>query len=250
MQTRTEVLKNCTVSGMVVMLPPVQLERKLYQDVAKHLELIGGTWNRKAQGFIFNEDPTSLLTQVSNGVKRDIKKEFQFFGTSDSLADELVQDAEIEDYDLLLEPEAGQGAIIKAIHRQRPTHLVHYCELMPLNRTFLERLPNVQYITDNFLKLGRSETTRGVFHKIIANPPFSKNQDIQHIRQMWDCLAPGGRIVTIASKHWQYSSNKKEIAFKEWLKGIYAEVQNVEAGAFEESGTKIATCKIIINKPD
>jgi phospholipid N-methyltransferase len=248
MTTKQDVLKACTVSGMVVMLPPVQLERKLYQDVAKHLQLIGGTWNRKEQGFIFNEDPTSLLTQISNGTKRDIKKEYQFFGTPYSLADEMVNHLEIEEYDLILEPSAGQGSLIKAIQRQYPAQLVHYCELMPLNRTFLERLTNVQYITDNFLKLSRSKVTMGVFDKIIANPPFSKNQDIDHIRQMWDCLKPGGRIVTISSTHWKYSQNKKEMAFREWL-GETGTIYTIEAGTFQESGTNIQTCLLIIDKP-
>lgn len=35
MQTKEQVLQNCTVEGMVVKLPSVQLDRKLYTDVAK-----------------------------------------------------------------------------------------------------------------------------------------------------------------------------------------------------------------------
>lgn len=248
MQTKQEVLQACRVSGMLVTLPAVQLDRKLYQEVAKALDLIGGKWDRKEQGFVFNECPADLLKQISNGEKRNLQKEFQFFGTPDFLADELVQDANIEEYDLILEPSAGQGSIIKAIHRIHPGYLVHYCELMPINRTFLEKLPNVAYITDNFLKLSRSKVTMGVFDKIIANPPFSKNQDVDHIRQMFDCLKPGGRLVSIASNHWKFGSNKKETAFKNWIYEIGADVQAIEAGTFEESGTKIATCKIIIDK--
>lgn len=248
MQTKIDVLQACTVSGMVVMLPGVQLDRKLYQDVAKTLELIGGKWDRKERGFVFNENPAELLKQVANGKDRNIKKEFQFFATPESIAAEMVQLAGIEEYDLILEPSAGQGAIIKAIQKEHPQALVHYCELMPLNRTFLERLSNVQYITDNFLKLRHSKVTTGTFDKIIANPPFSKNQDIDHIRQMWDCLKPGGRIVTISSNHWRYSQNKKEKTFRDWI-SEYADIIEIEAGAFEESGTQISTCMLLIDKP-
>ena len=42
MTTKEQVLQNCTVEGMVIKLPNVKLDRKLYQDVAKSLELIGG----------------------------------------------------------------------------------------------------------------------------------------------------------------------------------------------------------------
>ena len=40
MTTKEQVLQNCTVEGTVVKLPNVQLDRKIYQEVAKALELI------------------------------------------------------------------------------------------------------------------------------------------------------------------------------------------------------------------
>jgi len=39
-----EVLKKCRVEGNVIKLPEGQLERNIYQEVAKALELIGGKW--------------------------------------------------------------------------------------------------------------------------------------------------------------------------------------------------------------
>ena len=35
MTTKEEVLQNCTVEGTVIKLPNTQLDRKLYQEVAK-----------------------------------------------------------------------------------------------------------------------------------------------------------------------------------------------------------------------
>jgi len=40
MNTKQEVLQNCKVEGTLIKLPEVQLERKLYLDVAKALEFI------------------------------------------------------------------------------------------------------------------------------------------------------------------------------------------------------------------
>lgn len=74
---KEEILQQCTVDGLVVKLPEVKLERKLYQEVAKVLELIGGKWKgNKVMGFVFNEDPTELLEQIANGESRNLKKEF------------------------------------------------------------------------------------------------------------------------------------------------------------------------------
>ncbi len=196
-------------------------------------------------GFIFNEDPTELLEQIANGENRNLKKEFQFFATPKELADELVSYSNIKDSHKILEPSAGQGAIIDAIRRKIPNVPVDCFELMPLNQTFLKKIEGVNILGSDFL----TETSfRAEYNTIIANPPFSKNQDIDHIYRMYEVCKKGGRIVTIASKHWQMSNNKKEVQFKNWINEIGAEVIEIEAGKFKESGTAIATVIIIINK--
>lgn len=240
-----EVLQKCTVKGHVVYLPAGQLERSLYQDVAKALQLIGGKWKGgKVMGFEFKQDPTALLKQIANGEKRNLKKEFQFFATPDDLAREMVRYAEIKDSDIVLEPSAGQGAIIKAIHSYHSGKVVNYFELMDLNRTILSDIPNTRYNGSDFLKCVDQQ-----YDKIIANPPFSKNQDIEHIRKMYEVLKPGGRIVTISSQHWKWTTGKKEKAFEKWLNELEADVNSYDAGTFSESGTKVATFLIIIDKP-
>lgn len=215
----------------------------------KALELIGGKWKGgKTQGFEFNEAPGDLLQEVANGKKVNIQKEYQYFATPSDLAFRMASMLEVEEYDMILEPSAGQGALIKMVQVLHPDKYVHYCELMPLNRTILSKLDNVQYMVDNFLKLGANKKLRGLFHRIIANPPFSSNQDIDHINLMYDLCAPGGRIVTLASKHWQFASDNKSKLFRIHLKNIRAEVEQIPAGTFQESGTNIETVLITINK--
>jgi hypothetical protein len=240
--TKEEVLSQCSVEENVVKLPQQQLERSLYLEVAKSLQLIGGKWKGgKVQGFVFQEDPTELLEQIANGDKRNLKKEFQFFGTPSNLADRLVELSEIENDMSILEPSAGQGAIIKAINRKLPNKIVDCYELMDINRTFLSKIETSNLIGDDFLI--ECDTK---YDRIIANPPFSKNQDIEHIYKMYDCLNDSGIIVSVASKHWQFSSNKKESDFKNWLGS--SEIIDIEAGEFKESGTMISACIIKIRK--
>lgn len=191
-----EVLQQCTVEGMVVKLPNIQLDRKAYMDVKKSLELIGGSWKGgKVAGFVFKEDPTDLLTQIAGGEKRNLKKEYQFFGTPSDLAKELVRLADPSDDDTILEPSAGQGAIVKAIDDFCEPLEVFCYELMPLNQAFLGKIPCVTLLGEDFLECSEDV----LYTKIIANPPFTKNQDIEHIRKMWHVCEDGGRIVSMAS---------------------------------------------------
>ena len=241
--TVIDVLKQCTVDGLVIRLPDYQLDRKIYTEVAGKLELIGGKWKGgKIKGFVFNEDPTEYLEKLCNGDSINLKKEFQFFATPDCVADRLVELACIESEHLILEPSAGQGAIIKAIHRAHSGVNVDCYELMDLNRTFLERLPNCTLVGEDFIV----EESTSVYDRIIANPPFSKNQDIDHVLKMYERLADNGKLICIMSNHWRESSNKKEVAFKEFLWDAGANIHEIEAGAFKESGTNISACIIVL----
>lgn len=244
MKTKEEVLKNCTITDNIVKLPNVQLDRKLYQEVAKSLKLIGGTWKGgKIFGFVFNTDPTELLSQIANGETRNLKKEFQFFATPDNLADELVKLAEIKQDDTILEPSAGRGSIIKAINKV--TNIKPDCyELMPDNITYLNQSAlQFNLIGEDFLKHENKTYT-----KIIANPPFTKNQDIKHLMEMYNCLSPGGRLVCITSESWTNGKQKIQENFKQWLIEVNAEVINIEPGTFKESGTMVGGKIVIINK--
>ena len=178
MNTKEKVLQKCKVEGVVVKLPEGQLDRKLYQETAKSLESIGGKWKGgKVFGFVFPEDPTELLEQIANGENRNLKKEFQFFGTPDGVADWLVELAQIKDADDILEPEAGQAAIVRAINRVLPNKKVHCYELMPVNQTILRKNENVIFLGEDFLK--SEDVVPFQFDKIIANPPFSKKINSQ-----------------------------------------------------------------------
>jgi SAM-dependent methyltransferase len=242
--TKNEVLQKCTIDGLIVKLPNVQLDRKLYMEVAKALELIGGKWKGgKISGFVFLEDPSDLLYEIANGEKRNLKKEYQFFETPSELADELVKLADIKSFDDVLEPSAGQGAIVKAIQQKIKNKIVYGFELMDINKTFLDKISNFRLLGDDFLSSEKYN-----FDKIVANPPFSNNQDIIHIRKMYDFLRDGGRLVSIASSHWILSKNKKEIEFKQWLEDVKAEIINIPSGTFKKSGTMVGGVIIIINK--
>ena len=243
--TKEQVLQDCTVEGNVVKLPNIQLDRKDYQEVAKALELIGGKWKGgKIMGFVFVTDPTDLLYQIANGEKRNLKKEFQFFATPEKLADELVYLADLKQHDTILEPSAGQGAIVKAINKV--CDVVPDCfELMEVNTLILKKSGlSFNLIGEDFLK-NKGKT----YSKIIANPPFTKNQDIDHLKEMYNCLSRGGKLVCITSESWVNGSQKKQVDFKNWLEKEKAEIIDIEKGSFKESGTAVGGKIVVLEKP-
>ena len=240
------VLQNCTVDGNAVRLPE-QLDRKLYLEVAKALKLIGGKWKGgKTQAFLFNQDPTDLLADIAGGKVRNLKKEFQFFATPPELARRLVMHADLLDEETILEPSAGQGAIIEEINNAG--YIPDYYELMPVNKKILDdkikqKHLNANYIGDDFLQHGGK-----LYDRVIANPPFTKNQDIDHVYEMYNVLKKGGILVSITSKSWETGSQNKQIKFREWLDTFNFEIINLPPGTFKSTGTMVGGNILIIYK--
>lgn len=215
-----------------------QLDRAAYVAVNKALEAMGGKWNRSAGGHVFSADPRpqveGLLDSGSLTVERD-----GFFQTPAELAERMVQLANIQPKDFVLEPSAGLGAIVNQIWRAHP-HVLHVCEKNPARANFL--------VSEGYVlaSLGFLEYKPKIqYDKIIMNPPFEECQDIDHVLHAYDLLNWRGRIVAIMSPHAFFANDKKSISFREWFTGTSEELP---AGTFKASGTNVSARLVIIDK--
>lgn len=240
-----ESLRKCKVEGDTLYLPPIS-DGALpnYPEVRKALLNAGSKYKRNT--FVFPSDAQPFIDRLCSGESINIKKEFQFFPTPTDIADWLVGFANIKAEHRILEPSAGQGALIDAIVRQFPEMMVECFEIMPENAAILEKHNSAIVIGHDFLEPYIDE--KEGFDRIIANPPFSKNQDIDHIKKMYEFLRLNGQLVSVASNHWRISCNKKETAFREWLGELNATLYEIEGGKFKEAGTMIGCCIIVIDK--
>lgn len=240
-----DILKHCTLEDGVLKLPKVQFNKKSYAEAKKWIEEAGGSWQSgKIQGFTFPFNPERVFSILKEGKRCNLQQEYQFFETPAEVADWLVMLAGgINEADTVLEPSAGRGALIKAIHRACSSVTVECYELMPENREFLYSLDNVIILDEDFTK-----DSVGSYTKIIANPPFSNNQDIEHVRIMYKLLEKGGTLAAITSSHWKIASEKKCVDFRNWLEEVHGEVFEIGAGEFKESGTSISTMAVVIRK--
>lgn len=234
------ILDNCRVEGNVLYLPDTQLDRKTYESVNKVLVNIGGKWNRKAKGHVFEENPVDLVENlILTGEVTDIKKEFQYFPTPQSIAKQMIDMADIQSKDRLLEPSAGQGAIAELFPKENPCIVI---ELNEGNGKILRDKGFNVYIKD-FL-----ETDDVVADKIIMNPPFSKQQDVDHVMHAFNILSSGGTLVSIMSESPFFRENRKSVEFREFLEDNNAEIINLSEGAFKDSGTMVKTRIVKIKK--
>lgn len=240
-----DILKHCTLENNVMKLPQVQFNKKSYAEAKKWIEEAGGSWmGGKVQGFTFPFNAERVFNILHEGKRCNLQQDFQFFATPPEVADWLVMLAGgVHDDEKVLEPSAGTGAIIDAIHRSCPDVIVDCYELMPENKEILSKKDNIRILGDDFTKCDVAQ-----YDKIIANPPFSKNQDIRHVRRMYECLNPGGVLAAITGPHWEFGSESECKDFRQWLEDNGGKKFEIEEGTFKESGTGTKTIAIVINK--
>lgn len=240
-----EILMHCTLENNIMKLPQVQFNKKSYAEAKKWIEEAGGSWQGgKVQGFTFPFNAERVFNILHEGKRCNLQQEFQFFATPPEVADWLVMLAGgVHEDEKVLEPSAGTGAIIDAIHRSCNDLVVDCFELMPENKELLSKKSNINILGDDF-----TTYDLGLYDKIIANPPFSKNQDIRHVKRMYEHLNNGGTVAAIMSCHWKIASEKECADFREWLKDVHAKICDIEEGSFKQSGTGIETTAVIIQK--
>lgn len=213
-----------------------------YPAVKKALTLAGGKY--KKCGFLFTDDAQNVKDRLVGGEAINDKKKFQFFPTPKAVVDLIIKRACITCDMTVLEPSAGQGAIVDAI-AEIGAH-TSMIELMPENIKVLNRKYDIDLIPTDFLKVKPEDHIK--YERIVANPPFTKNQDIDHVLHMYKFLGGDGLLVSIMCKSWINGSQKKQVAFREWLDSVGAIVTDIKAGEFKESGTNIATVLVEIRK--
>lgn len=172
-----------------------KLDRKLYLMVDDALQAIGGTRPKKAKGHEFPTDPTDLIDSIieTGTFERPRKQDnFRFFRTPPDRGEVVLKLAGIvEGWRSaglrMLEPNAGDGAIADLAAAIVGHENIVTVELQECNAQIL-REKGYDPVVGDFLAYDTSER----FSAVLMNPPFSKQQDIDHVMHAWKFLAPGG----------------------------------------------------------
>ncbi len=242
----------CRVEGQSLFIEG-SLERKDYVALNKLIEALGGKWKKKAKAHVFEDDPAAVIEEVvQTGVYTRTKQDFGQFDTPDDLAATVIAKADIGDGMSVLEPSAGVGRL--AIPAIRAGGWVTAIELDEKRAKILANVVEgmdegaadyFELSIDNFFDWDSGE----VYDRVIMNPPFANQADIDHVMQAFDThLAPKGRLVAIMGRSVMFRSNKKAVDFRKFVTDNGGVFEEIEAGAFKESGTMVATVLLTMDK--
>lgn len=213
-----------------------QLNRNLYLKVNKVLKAIGGKWHSAKKCHVFESNVEDILQNIIlTGEYTDKQTEFQFFPTPEEFARLLVAEAEIKQGESCMEPSAGRGNIAKFMPG------CDCIELDPDNRKFLTD-SGFNVIGEDFMKFKPTKD----YDVIVMNPPFCRQQDIEHVTKAITIAKRCVVAVMSASVLWRTDKRSKQ--FRELVESLGGRIEPLPEKAFKESGTMVNTCKIVIKK--
>lgn len=157
--------------------------------------------------------------------------------TSIAMIDELMKHVMPESY--VLEPSAGLGGIAMRLKLQKKCK-VDCIELNKENSDILTQskmFDNV--IHGDFLK--QKIFDKEIYDHIVAVPPYKNNIDCQHIMAMYDCVKPGGTVISFTLPTWVTGMYFNQVTFRKWLSN-----KNYSIKFFEDEDSYVACPKMLL----
>lgn len=174
----------------------------------------------------------AMKEQIKHGVQ--VVTAPQLFPTPANLAARMVELADIQHGQEVLEPSAGTGAIVDAICNEEPTARITAVEI---NNSLCRRLntmpPVYRTVEADFLTCNGD---LGKFDRVLMNPPFADGQDIKHILHAITMLKPGGRLVAICANGPRQNEKLRPV-----VEGYGGEWEVLPADTFKDQGTSVNT---------
>lgn len=250
------VLASLEWDGDMAKITAGQLDRKLYVRVNDVLEACGGKWSKKLKAHEFigdARDQIESVIDIGSFVKiADLRQQYGEFETPDSLADRAVRRLFLHDCPQeILEPSAGSGRLIKAVHRARKgggiVDDITAIEVQYKRHDDLVALCDKVLIGD-FLSIGCVEGDgHPTYSRVVMNPPFARQADIDHVLHAYEFLKPGGLLVAIMSSGWTFRTNKKSLDFQK-LVSRRGDWELNPSASFACEGTNVDTVMIRLRK--
>ncbi|WP_084302707.1 DUF4942 domain-containing protein [Bradyrhizobium sp. WSM2254] len=205
------------------------------------------------------EDDGGLFTP-----KTSLAKNYGFYPTPDGVADRVIDATALyrakEDPPLtILEPSAGTGnlarpcAMIRAgnEHHRSESYtyraLVDCVEIQPALAEALrgERIYRHVYQCD-FLAL--KPDPQRLYDRVVMNPPFDRERDIDHVVHALEFLKPDGFLIAIMSAGTEFRETRKAVAFRALMQKMRARFDDLPAGSFSAAGTNVNTLMLRVWK--
>jgi len=99
------------------------------------------------------------------------------------------------------------------------------------------------------IRAGRTWVNRiPLVDAVVANPPFGRQADIDHVRHALEFVRPGGRLVAVMSGGTAFRENRKAVGFRELVELHRGTIEDLPENTFAAAGTNVRTVLVTLTK--
>lgn len=245
-----QVLAEARIEGHNLFLP-AQLSPADYRKVDRVLTAMGGRWDRRARTHVFPDDPTEIIeAALTRGATPNTsRKELDaYFATPDPLAQQIASGGHsgipaLAPGARVLEPSAGDGALVRAILAANPG--VHVTAVEP-DRGRAARIaydPRVSIVVSSFEEFAATTPDRQ-FATVVMNPPFALPGQptvwMDHLHTAFDLLLDGGQLLAVAPANITFRKDHAHREMREFITE-HGGFTDIDPGSFTSSGASVST---------
>ncbi len=177
-----------------------------------------------------------------------------FFETPHPVALFMARIAGIKPTDVVLEPSAGHGMLLKYLPANGGVYAVEQNhERSAKTAAMMKASEHAQGTMRQGDWPDVADSLAGKYDVVLMNPPFERIagkgwQDMAHVRLAYEGLKDNGRLVSILSTGFTFRDDNQSREFRDWLSAVGATVIKLPEDAFKQSGTGVRTAMVVIDK--
>ena len=168
-----------------------------------------------------------------------LSRDLAFYRSPEAVARAVAEAAYVRAGDVVLEPSAGDGALVRAVAGRGV--VIDAIEVDPDRARQLRALgPILRSVRqDNFLKVAPVR----LYTRIVMNPPFSGTHWMAHVRHAHDFLVQerGSTLVAVLPVTAELGDTTKHEEFRAWVNAHGGRFRDLPQASFASSGTNVST---------
>lgn len=215
------------------------MEIKSHKNANGHIKLLRPDLVDEINRLMASRYPYALTGTATRSARADYNRDkvrdldANYFATPKLVIDSMLELAEVSEGMQVLEPSAGEGAIVKEL-------IEHGCRVTSVEYDYerhqkLRAIEAHEAISSDFMDL----SPKPIYDRVLMNPPFSNQRDMLHVMHAFDFLKRGGKLVSVMSAGVEFAQNKLAEEFRLWLDTNGGKIHALPAGSFRDSGTMV-----------
>ncbi|MFJ3630835.1 class I SAM-dependent methyltransferase [Streptomyces sp. NPDC090112] len=239
-----EAIRSARCDGPILFLGG-RFEGSLYRRVDLALSAVGGKWDRWKRGHLFPASAADAIAGLLAEGEVTTDAERGYFPTPPALVDEILDLADIQAGQEVLEPSAGTGAMAERIADRGG--VVDCVELDQGRAEIIRKEGYARQVTvADFLTLPVAAT----YDRVVMNPPFAKQLDIRHVQRALRWIRPDGLLVAVMSAGLTFRSNALAADFRSQVREARGTIQPLPDHWFKGVRTVLAVIPVHSQLPE